>query len=90
MESEETIDLFEYTIADHFLNAIINEDTSSLSEEEVARLEVFLGEVVDLADDQGEFMYFYYAGSGEQVARCEITGLLASVMDLIVIFKRKD
>lgn len=86
----ETIDLFEYTIASHYLPAIINDDFSGMLDHETYRLNKWLDMVIADANKLGEFLHFDYAGSGEQVARCEITGLLANVLDLLVIFKRKD
>ena len=69
-------DTYEYTVAEHWLSAIINGDYTGLSDEEENQLN-------DWLDDNQEMASHWSDGESMGFDRCEITGLMSDCIKLI-------
>jgi hypothetical protein len=84
-------DLFEYTILNHFLSALINGDDSGLSDDEIAQLKVFEGRAVRAAQKEGA-SHWHWSVQTEcsNFARCDVCGMLGDVSDVALVMMFKE
>jgi hypothetical protein len=73
-------DYYEYTIATHFLSAIINDDRSGLTREERHQLDTFVDSLPEDAAN-GTWDYAGFAPTSPSFDRCEICGVYAECLD---------
>jgi len=75
-------DRFEFTILNHFLSALINENISGLNDEEEKQFSAF-----ESTARQGKTGHWVVDTDCENFAKCEICGLLGEVSDVAFMFK---
>lgn len=79
-------DLYEYTILSNFLPAIINDDWTGLDDNEEKQLRDWItARHEGMARNNYSFIGYEYV-TCTNFARCEITGLLGEVSDLLIVF----
>jgi len=76
------MDFYEYTIGEHFAPALINDDYTSLNDDEHALLDAWL--------DGNAMRASHWTTEGESsdFARCEITGLMSDCATVRQYFRR--
>jgi hypothetical protein len=75
------IDHCEYTIAEHFAAAIINDDYSGLDDSEESNLREWLN------DNEKPYSHWDIQDDDRHFARCEITGLMADCITMRQYFR---
>lgn len=81
------IDLFEFTILNEFLPAIINDDWTGLSNADEETLRAWIEKQhAHITKLGGSFERYEYV-TCQNFARCEITNLTGEVCDLLIVFK---
>lgn len=78
-------DYYEFSIAEHFVSAIINEDYTGLNDEEEKQLDNFLAGYKD-----GHWDYEDLIGFSEDYKTCEVCNQYAKTMQLRFHFKQSD
>lgn len=73
-------DHYSYTIAGHYLTAIINDDYTGLSDAESSQIARFLSEANNLPDAT------WQVEDGHHFATCEISGLYADCYEVKLYF----
>jgi hypothetical protein len=73
-------DYFSYTVAGHYLTAIINDDYTGLSDSDANRVNRFLSEANNLPDAT------WQVEEGRHFAICEISGLYADCYEVKLYF----
>lgn len=88
-----TWDHYEFRIGSHFLAAMINADTSGMSDEEAAELDAFENAAFEAARAAG-FTVGHWADvteDGEDFGRCDISGMQDMVcLVRLMVFKLKE
>ena len=80
-------DYYKYTIATHFLSALINSDCSGLTDEDERQLNVFLDNLPDDAVNSTHSSWDYGAPfEGTDFARCDVCDLHADCMTVKLWF----
>jgi len=84
-------DLYEYTIAARFLGALINDDWQGLEEGDASALRQFIQCKRDALPAGASAAHWQtLVADCRTIARCEITGLLAHVADVGLVFTIAD
>jgi len=81
-------DWYDYTIAGHYLPALINGDESGLEERECKMLQTF----IDNLPEQAKAGHWAYDSdeNGEDFTTCEVCGLYAGCFNVRLMFKKKQ
>lgn len=79
-------DWYDYTIAGHYLPALINGDDSGLEERECKMLQTF----IDNLPEQAKAGHWAYDNddSGEDFTICDVCGLYAGCYNVRLMFKK--
>lgn len=87
---KESWDFLEFTIAGHYLSALINGDTSGLEDQEIKDLETFEQNAYSVAKSCKAVAWHWSIDTEcANFARCEVSNLFASVFDVSLHFKIK-
>ena len=76
------MDYYDYTIGQHFLTAIINDDYTGLDDEEHALLNSWL------EDNEMRASHWTTDGESSDLSRCEITGMLSNCITTRQYFRK--
>ena len=81
-------DWYDYTIAGHYLPALINGDESGLEERESRMLQTF----IDSLPEQAKAGHWSYDNdeNGEDLTICDVCGLYAGCYNVRLMFKKKQ
>lgn len=79
-------DCYEYQIAGHYLSALINGDESGFEDDDAAKFHTWLESTPDV---NGHWDCDSDEGS-ERFARCDVSGLLASVVTVRLMFRKEE
>ena len=82
-------DHYTYHIADHFLPAMINDDYSGLSDDEVGELEAFIDEAfTDAREDDFKASHWTVEDDSENIGFCDVCDKLANVATVkLMVYK---
>lgn len=80
-----TTDYYEFTIASHYLPALINADATGLDDEELAELDTFESDALENAIRAG-WHHWHWAGCDDAgLSRCEVSGLLGDCVNVRLV-----
>ena len=90
MEEKQKWDIYEFTVAGHYLSALINGDISGLDNDDEKALRLFEERAVAKAKEDGA-IHWHWSIDTEcgNFAKCEVSGLWADVFDISLVCKFK-
>lgn len=85
-----TNESYEFLVGSHYLNALINGDTTGLDDSEQRLLDVFTDWVFDLCPKGYEFGHYSVSNEQPSFRLCEVSNLFADTVIIEAIYWSKS